>query len=148
VFVFFGLVAVGGTTYVQTEHVDAATAWVAGGIGALACTILVANNLRDIRSDTAAGKRTLAVVLGDPATRTLFVVLHLLAVCLVVLTAADLTRWALLALVSTPLSWRAVRAVRRGASGAELVAVLRVSGLTELLYALGLAVGLAVGAVG
>ncbi len=72
VFVFFGLVAVVGTTYVQTES-WAWTALYAGiGIGALACAILVTNNLRDIPTDTVAGKRTLAVRLGDPRTRGLY----------------------------------------------------------------------------
>ena len=73
VFVFFGLVAVVGTTYVQTERWIAAA--VVGGtlIGALACAILVANNLRDIPTDRLAGKRTLAVALGDRRTRLLYV---------------------------------------------------------------------------
>ena len=70
VFVFFGLVAVVGTTYVQTESWESAPAlYAAVGIGALACAILVANNLRDIPTDTVAGKRTLAVRLGDARTR-------------------------------------------------------------------------------
>jgi 1,4-dihydroxy-2-naphthoate octaprenyltransferase len=70
VFVFFGLVAVLGTTYVQLERLT----WPAllGGVacGALACAILVTNNLRDIPTDTGAGKRTLAVQLGDRRTRS------------------------------------------------------------------------------
>ena len=71
VFVFFGLVAVVGTTYVQTETFECAALYAAIGIGALACAILVANNLRDIPTDTESGKRTLAVVLGDGRTRVL-----------------------------------------------------------------------------
>ena len=67
VFVFFGLVAVVGTTYVQTEELTWPALYAAVGIGALACALLVANNLRDIPTDTVAGKRTLAVVLGDAA---------------------------------------------------------------------------------
>ena len=73
VFVFFGLVAVVGTTYVQTETFELAALAAAVAIGCLACAILVANNLRDIPSDTTAGKRTLAVVLGDRRTRYLYV---------------------------------------------------------------------------
>jgi 1,4-dihydroxy-2-naphthoate octaprenyltransferase len=61
VFVFFGLVATVGTTYVQAERVTAASVLAGVGCGALACAILVANNLRDVPTDTAAGKRTLAV---------------------------------------------------------------------------------------
>ena len=83
VFVFFGLVAVVGTTYVQTEEWGDSgwTALVAGaGVGALACAILVANNLRDIPTDTVAGKITLAVRLGDRRTRRFYAALVLLAV--------------------------------------------------------------------
>src|SRR5688500_17038327 len=69
VFVFFGLVAVVGTTYVQTETWEWAALYAAVGIGALACAILVVNNLRDVDSDEAVGKRTLAVALGPARTR-------------------------------------------------------------------------------
>ena len=72
VFVFFGLVAVIGTTYVQTETWEWPALYAGIGIGALACAILVANNLRDIPTDTVAGKRTLAVRLGDERTRYLY----------------------------------------------------------------------------
>ena len=71
VFVFFGLVAVIGTSYVQTEAWQASAAYAAVGIGALACAILVANNLRDIPTDRGSGKITLAVRLGDERTRLL-----------------------------------------------------------------------------
>ena len=75
VFVFFGLVAVCGTAVVQVGHISG-LAWLCGtGVGALACAILVVNNLRDIPGDTVAGKRTLAVRLGDPATRRLYAAL-------------------------------------------------------------------------
>ena len=84
VFVFFGLVAVVGTTYVQTETWEWAALWAAVGIGALACAILVANNLRDIPTDTVAGKRTLAVVLGDRGTRLLYASLVVVAAAAVV----------------------------------------------------------------
>ncbi|MBA2559248.1 MAG: 1,4-dihydroxy-2-naphthoate polyprenyltransferase [Propionibacteriales bacterium] len=146
VFVFFGLVAVIGTTYVQTRHVGAATLWVACGVGALACAILVANNLRDIHSDEAADKRTLAVVLGDRSTRVLFAALHATAFGCLVIAAAASTWWALLGLRSAPLSLHAQAVVRRGATGPALVPVLRVTGLTELVYAVGLFAGLAIGA--
>ncbi len=73
VFVFFGLVATVGTTYVAVERVTALAVVAGCGVGCLACALLVVNNLRDIPTDTAAGKRTLAVRLGDPRTRTIFV---------------------------------------------------------------------------
>ena len=84
VFVFFGLVAVVGTTYVQTETFELPALYAAVGIGALACAILVVNNLRDIPTDTLAGKRTLAVVLGADRTRALYLLLVLAAAAAVV----------------------------------------------------------------
>ena len=72
VFVFFGLVAVVGTTFVQTGTLPLASWYAGAGVGALACAILVANNLRDVPTDREAGKRTLAVLLGDEQTRFLF----------------------------------------------------------------------------
>jgi 1,4-dihydroxy-2-naphthoate polyprenyltransferase len=146
VFVFFGLVAVLGTTYVQTEDVRLGGFWVACGVGSLACAILVANNLRDIASDSVAGKRTLAVVLGDRATRLVFTLLHVAAAVAAVLAAYALTWWALLALGCLPLSWVAVRSVQHGAQGQALIRALRDTGLAELVFAVGLFAGLAIAA--
>jgi 1,4-dihydroxy-2-naphthoate polyprenyltransferase len=146
VFVFFGLVAVVGTTYVQAHAVTWPSVLGGAGVGALACAILVANNLRDIPTDREVGKRTLAVVLGDARSRSLFVALVLAAYAVAVATAVVATPWALLAAVSVPAALRAVRPVRAGATGPRLVAVLRDTGLTELLYAVGLTAGLVAGA--
>ena len=145
VFVFFGLVAVLGTAYVQTEELSG-LAWAAAvGVGSLACAILVANNLRDIPTDTEAGKRTLAVLLGDAGTRRLFSLLVLIAmVCLV--AASTSTLWALLGLLFVPLAVRARQIVASGATGPALIPVLQSIGLAELVYAAGLAIGLAIGA--
>src|SRR4051794_5514905 len=115
VFVFFGLVAVLGTVYVQTESIDASAVWAGCGIGSLACAILVANNLRDIPTDREVGKRTLAVVMGDKRSRDLFTALHGAAFAFLALIAIGLTPWALLGLIAAPLSTRAVLVVRRGA---------------------------------
>lgn len=142
VFVFFGLVAVLGTTYVQAERVTAASVAAAVGVGALACAILVTNNLRDIPTDTVSGKRTLAVLLGDTGSRRLYVALVAVAAASAG-AAAFVTPWALLALVAAPLAIRAVRVVTSGATGPALIPVLRDTGLLELVYAVGLAVGLA-----
>jgi 1,4-dihydroxy-2-naphthoate polyprenyltransferase len=143
VFVFFGLVAVLGTTYVQAGRLSWAALAAATGVGAYACAILVANNLRDIPTDRVEGKRTLAVVLGDPRTRQLWLALvagaHLLG--LVVVPAHP---WAVLSLVGTPLAARAGARVVGGAAGPDLVPVLRDTGLGELAYAVGLGFGLAV----
>lgn len=144
VFVCFGLVAVAGTTYVQVERVTAAAVLGGVGCGALACAILVTNNLRDIPSDSGAGKRTLAVRLGDARTRLLYAGLLLVAAA-VPLALAAVTGWALLALLAAPLAVRPLRAVRGGARGRDLVPVLAGTGALQLLYGIGLAAGLALG---
>ncbi len=135
VFVFFGLVAVVGTTYVQTETWEWAALYAAVGVGALACAILVANNLRDIPTDTVAGKRTLAVVLGDRGTRTLYVVLVAVAALAVVAVAAATSWWALVGLGFLVLAARAARIVTRGATGPGLIPVLQSTGMAELAWA-------------
>ncbi|WP_243056303.1 1,4-dihydroxy-2-naphthoate polyprenyltransferase [Nocardioides sp. SR21] len=135
VFVFFGLVAVVGTTYVQTETWEWASLWAAVGIGALACAILVANNLRDIPTDTLAGKRTLAVVLGDRRTRLLYAALVLLAAVAVVLVALVSCWWVLVGLGFLLLALPAARTVLGGATGPGLIPVLQETGLAELLWA-------------
>ncbi len=141
VFLFFGLVAVLGTTYVQLGTVNLPSVAGSLGIGSLACVILVANNLRDRAKDELVGKRTLAVVLGDKKSRYLFAGLNLLAIlCLIVLIPT--TWWALLGLVALPWIIRSTRAVFSGAEGAELIAVLGNTGRAELLYAAGLTLGL------
>ncbi len=145
VFVFFGLVAVLGTAYVQTEDWQAPALYAAIGIGAIACAILVANNLRDIPTDRGAGKITLAVRLGDARTRILYVLLMLLALVALVGVALATTPWALLALGYAVPAAQATRVVRSGAGGPGLIPVLQLTGVAELLYGLGLLVGLAIG---
>ncbi|MGH3507390.1 MAG: 1,4-dihydroxy-2-naphthoate polyprenyltransferase, partial [Nocardioidaceae bacterium] len=97
VFVFFGLVAVVGTTYVQTERSTAAAVLMGCAIGSLACAILVANNLRDIPTDREAGKRTLAVLLGESGTRVFYVVLVVDSLVIAVVLAGTVSAWMLLA---------------------------------------------------
>ena len=145
VFVFFGLVAVLGTQYVQADEITAAGWYAACGIGALACAILVANNLRDIPTDRVAGKTTLAVRLGDTRTRALYVFLVLAAVVTLVGVALATTSWAFLGLVFLVPGLRAVTVVR-SASGRDLVPALQLTGVAELAYGLGLFVGLLVAA--
>ncbi|WP_395693217.1 1,4-dihydroxy-2-naphthoate polyprenyltransferase [Nocardioides sp.] len=142
VFVFFGLVAVTGTTYVQTETWEWAALAAAVGVGALACAILVANNLRDIPTDTVAGKRTLAVLLGDRRTRLLYVALVLVAVAAVAAVAALTTWWALVGLGFLVVALRGCRVVLSGATGPGLVPVLQSTGLAELLWAVLVALAL------
>jgi 1,4-dihydroxy-2-naphthoate polyprenyltransferase len=146
VFVFFGLVAVVGTTYVQTEEWSYAALAAGVGVGAIACALLVANNLRDIPTDRVAGKMTLAVRLGDRGTRIWYAALLALAVAALVALAALTTWWALLGLVFLLPGAAAARVVLGGAQGPGLVPVLQRTGVAELLWALGAAVGLVVGA--
>ena len=148
VFVFFGLVAVMGTTYVQTSSFSSAAVlpslYAAVGVGALACAILVANNLRDIPTDRSVGKRTLAVVLGDERTRYLFAFLVVAAAIALVALAFATTAWAMLGLVFVVAAVPSVRLVLSGTTGRALVPVLQQTGLAELLYATGIFVGLLV----
>jgi 1,4-dihydroxy-2-naphthoate octaprenyltransferase len=143
VFVFFGLVAVLGTTYTQTGSVSWSALAAACGVGSLACAILVANNLRDVGTDAVAGKRTLAVRLGEGRTRNLYVALVAVAFLLAV-AAAFAHPGALLALLAAAVALPAVRTVRSGATGLALIPVLRDTGRTELLYAILLAIGFAI----
>jgi len=141
VFVFFGLVAVLGTTYVQAGRFTWAALACGAGSGALACALLVANNIRDIPGDVVAGKRTLAVVLGDARSRRLYLVLVALAFALAVALVA-VTPWALLALLALPAAARPVRTVTGGAAGPALIPVLRDTGRLQLAYAALLTLGL------
>ena len=147
VFVFFGLVAVCGTAYVQVGRVSLATLLTGMWVGALACAILVANNLRDIRGDAQVGKRTLATRLGDSKTRAFYVILVVLSALLIVAGAFLTTWWALLGLAGLVLIIPAVRIVLSGGSGPALIAVLKATSLTELATAMAFAAGLVLGAL-
>jgi 1,4-dihydroxy-2-naphthoate octaprenyltransferase len=113
-------------------------------MGLLAAAILVANNLRDIPTDEAAGKRTLAVRIGDGATRRLYVTLVALAFAVLLLGVAAgwLPPWSALGLVAAPLAVAVARPVTSGATAAGLVPVLvgtsRLMALTGLLMAVGI----------
>lgn len=146
VFVFFGVVPVVGTAYVQTLTFST-TAWVSSiGVGALTCAVLVANNLRDIPTDAVAGKKTLAVRIGDRATRILYVALIVSAFAVVPPLAVGTglgMRFAWAALLAVPLAVPPALAVSRGAVGGDLVAVLKGTGLLTLAYGLLLGLGIA-----
>lgn len=141
VFVFFGLVAVLGTQYTQALTVDWVGLTLAVVLGCLSSAVLVANNLRDIPTDTESGKITLAVRLGDARTRTLYVIL--LAVAgLATFGLAFATPWCLAGLVAAPLAVRASRPVTGGRGGPALIPVLRDTGLTMLVWSLVVAAAL------
>jgi 1,4-dihydroxy-2-naphthoate polyprenyltransferase len=148
VFIFFGLVAVCGTAYVQVGRVSLATLLTGVWVGALACALLVTNNLRDIRGDARVGKRTLATRLGDRRTRVFFVILVAVSALLIILVGYLTTWWALLGLAGLILIIPAVRVVLSGASGPALIGVLKATGLAELASAVGFAAGLIIGTVG
>ena len=141
VFVFFGLVATLGTLWTQANRLSWAGLAGAVGIGALASAILVANNLRDIPTDTASGKHTLAVRLGDRRTRRLW--LGLVGLAFVMVGAAALSApTALTGLAAVLLAWPPYAVLRSGATGRALVPVLVATGRLELAYAVLLALGL------
>jgi 1,4-dihydroxy-2-naphthoate octaprenyltransferase len=142
VFVFFGLVAVLGTQYTQALRIDSVGVVLAVVMGALSSAVLVANNLRDIPTDTTAGKMTLAVRLGDARTRLLYQgLLALAGVLTLVLMLA--TPWCAVGLVAAPLAIRAALPVRRGLGGRELIPVLRDTGLTMLVWSVAVSAALA-----
>ncbi len=142
VFVFFGLVATAGTTFVVAERITA-VAWMAGCMaGCLACALLVVNNLRDIPTDREVGKRTMAVRLGDARTRTFYVVLLVAAFALVVAIAVTDRPFAALGLVGVVVSVPAVQAIRTGAVGPALIPVLGATGKVQLVTGLLAALGM------
>lgn len=145
VFVFFGLVATVGTTYVQVLAVTLPSLLGGIAVGCLATAILVVNNLRDRPGDQSSGKLTLAVRLGDVRTRQLF--LLLLAGAYAAAAAVALAGFprALLAWLSLPWAVRAAAPVQRGAAGPALVPALVDTARAELGLALGLTAGLLLG---
>jgi len=136
VFLFFGLVAVIGTVYVQTEDWQWGALWAGVGIGALTTALLVANNLRDIPTDAEAGKNTLAVRLGDPATRRLYLILVAVALVAVVGVALTTSWLALIGLVFLVIAVQGVRTVTSPRNtGAALIPALQQTGLSDLAWA-------------
>lgn len=141
VLIFFGVVPVAGTAYVQTLTFTPAMFIAGVAIGLPITAILIANNLRDIPTDLAADKRTLATRLGDARTRTLFVLTIVLAFILVIVLAFVVSPWLLLAFASVPLAIRPLRTVRAGAQGRALIAVLQQTSLLALVFGLLLGLG-------
>jgi 1,4-dihydroxy-2-naphthoate octaprenyltransferase len=143
VFVFFGLVATVGSTYAVCQRITA-IAWLASlAAGCLACALLVVNNLRDIPTDREVGKKTLAVRLGDAATRRFYVGLLALAFVFVVMVAAAGRPWALLGVVGVVVAVPPVKAVLGGATGRSLIPVLGGTGKVQLAVGLLTAAGIA-----
>lgn len=144
VFVFFGLVATVGTTYVAITEITAVSIIAGVGVGAVACALLVINNLRDLPRDAQVGKRTLAVRMGEAATRWFYVFLILLAGVVTIVLAVVTGPFTLLGLGAAPLGWMAIRPVRARAQGQDLIAVLGATGKFQLVYGVLLAIGIAI----
>jgi 1,4-dihydroxy-2-naphthoate octaprenyltransferase len=138
---FFGVVATLGTVYVQLERIPA-TAWLAAlAVGFPAVAILLANNLRDVETDRVAGKRTLAVRIGAPATRNLFV--GCLGGALLATVGVGIAHpWALLGLLAAPLVAVPVALVRHRSDPPSLVRALITTARFQLVLGALLAVGL------
>jgi 1,4-dihydroxy-2-naphthoate octaprenyltransferase len=143
VFVFFGLVATVGTAFAATSVLDAWTLFPGAAVGILATQLLVVNNLRDIPTDGAAGKKTLAVRMGDHATRSSYVALNG-AFCVLVVVIGLTERWALLALAALVVAGKPSRDVLRGATGPALIPVLGGTARFQMVAGALLAAGIAI----
>jgi 1,4-dihydroxy-2-naphthoate octaprenyltransferase len=147
VFLFFGLVAVNGSYYVQLEELDRLPFLLSIPVGLLSTAILVVNNVRDLDTDARAGKRTLAVRLGRQRTRVFFAILIATSFVLLplALCLADGPAEGLLALAATPLALAPLRAVRTRTDGPALNGALAGTGMLLATFSVLLAVGLALG---
>ena len=144
VFLFFGVVAVAGSFFVQVKHLSWEAFALAVPVGLLAAAILVVNNVRDVDSDRRAGKRTLAVKLGRPGTRNLFAGVVYLAYILAPVTwiFGPTTAWVLLPWLTLPLATGVVRIVRTRTDGPSLNGALAQSGMLQLAFCMLLSAGL------
>jgi 1,4-dihydroxy-2-naphthoate polyprenyltransferase len=143
VFLCFGVVAVAGTAYVQMKEFSWLGLAASVPAGLLACALLMVNNLRDIRTDTVAGKRTLAVMLGDARSRLAYV-LTLLVPFGVAALLAFYRPLTLITVLALPLARPPVRAVRAGASGPALIKALGQTGRLQLAFGIVFTIGLAI----
>ncbi|MBM3670415.1 MAG: 1,4-dihydroxy-2-naphthoate polyprenyltransferase [Actinobacteria bacterium] len=145
VLVFFGIVPVMGTAYVQTLELTVPALLAGLSVGLFACAVLVTNNLRDIPGDTVSGKHTLAVRLGDRGTRVLCVAIVVSGfACILALTVLT-SPWTLLGLLALPWAIAPVRIVASGARGPGLIPALKSTGTLVLVTGFSLGLGLALG---
>ena len=143
VFLCFGVVAVAGTAYVQMKALSWLGLAASVPAGLLACALLMVNNLRDIGTDKLAGKRTLAVMLGDARSRMGYV-LTLLVPFGVAALLAFFRPYTLLTVLALPLARLPVRSVRAGASGPALIRALGQTGRLQLAFGIAFTIGLAI----
>lgn len=143
VFLFFGLVAVGATYFVQAGRLTVDVMLAAAAVGLLATNILVVNNYRDVETDATAGKRTLVVRLGRTAARVQFSVALAVALAIPVgLVARGHPTWCLLPLALAPVAWSHARRLRGSTTAGELIALLGDTGKLLAAYAVLLSAGL------
>ncbi len=139
VFIFFGVVATVGTYFVQTEEITADSLLISIPMGTFACALLAINNIRDRALDAPAGKKTLAVRLGDRKARGFFALLIALGYAA---TMALMNPWALLTLLTLPIAISLVRGVLGQAQGRELIPFLAKTGQLQLLFSILLSLAL------
>ena len=149
VFVFFGLAATVGARYVYDRTAPADAWWAAMAMGLLATAILVANNVRDIDTDRAAGKRTLSVMIGGDASRLLYAALIVFAFVVVAIAVliGVLPTWSLLALVAIPRAGILVRSIYTETSPPALIGILKGTARLQLIFAVLLSVGILAGGI-
>jgi len=135
VFIFFGLVATLGTYFVHTESISLEVSLAAIAMGFLSCSILVLNNLRDIDKDKVAGKKTLAVKIGDSATRR-FLQALLISPLFIALLLLPNSFYNLIVILAIPQVIFVVKRVRAGALGSDLIELLERTGRIQIIYAL------------
>jgi 1,4-dihydroxy-2-naphthoate octaprenyltransferase len=143
VFIFFGVVATMGSYVAQSRHISWQSLLVSLPVGALSCSLLAINNLRDLPKDSLVSKRTLAVRLGDSRARQMFIALLVFA-HLTAALAAVITPWTLITLIFAPFTWQIIKRIRAGAQGAALIPMLGQIGKLQLFLSISLAFALLV----
>ncbi|HEX5527182.1 MAG TPA: 1,4-dihydroxy-2-naphthoate polyprenyltransferase [Solirubrobacterales bacterium] len=148
VFLFFGLVAVNGSYYVQLEHLDALPLGLSISVGFLATAILVVNNVRDLETDRRAGKNTLAVRIGREAAVNLYrtLILGAFLVLPIALLAGEASALPLIGLLAAPLAIRPTRTLAEHRDGPALNGVLAATGAVLGVYSLLVTAGLLISA--
>lgn len=139
VFIFFGVVATVGAYFVQVEEISSEVIFASISMGAFACALLAINNIRDRALDQPAGKRTLAVRLGDKRSRIFFIALIALGYISSALIASP---WIFLTFLTAPTAISLIKGVLSGAQGRDLIPMLARTGKLQLQYAITLAIAL------
>lgn len=143
VFIFFGVVATMGTTFVINEQLTLVSFLASVVVGCLACALLAVNNLRDIAGDQISNKKTLAVRIGESGARKFYILLFIVAGFAVILISLSYSA-ALIAMIGLAAAVKPIKRVYAGATGADLIDVLVMTGRVQILVAISLSVGLLV----